>query len=169
MQRARGFTLVEIVIAVAILSVVLLMAVPSLSGVIADRKLRASLDSFNNLVRQALERVDAPAAAGLAAAAKTEMAKAEPGPRPDDVAAAGEMTDAQRSQMIRGMVDRLASRLHENGADLDGWLRLLRAYKVLGENAKAKEAVAEARAALANEPDKLRRLDAAIKDLDIGG
>jgi cytochrome c-type biogenesis protein CcmH len=93
----------------------------------------------------------------------------EPGPRPDDVAAAGEMTDAQRSQMIRGMVDRLASRLHENGDDLDGWLRLLRAYKVLGENAKAKEAVAEARAALANEPDKLRHLDAAIKDLDIGG
>jgi cytochrome c-type biogenesis protein CcmH len=67
------------------------------------------------------------------------------------------------------MVDRLASRLHENGSDLDGWLRLLRAYKVLGENGKAKEAIAEARTALANEPDKLRRLDAAIKDLDIGG
>ena len=29
--------------------------------------------------------------------------------------------------------------------------------------------IAEARAALANEPDQLRRLDAAIKDLDIGG
>jgi len=29
--------------------------------------------------------------------------------------------------------------------------------------------VAEARAALAGEPDKLDRLDAAIKDLDIGG
>ena len=56
MQRARGFTLVEIVIAVAILSVVLLMAVPSLSGVIADRKLRASLDGFNKLVREAQER-----------------------------------------------------------------------------------------------------------------
>jgi cytochrome c-type biogenesis protein CcmH len=121
------------------------------------------------VVRQALERVDAPAAAALAGAAKAAAPKAEPGPRPDDVAAAGEMTDAQRSQMIRGMVDRLASRLHENGADLDGWLRLLRAYKVLGENAKAKEAVVEARAALAGEPDKLRRLDAAIKDLDIGG
>jgi cytochrome c-type biogenesis protein CcmH len=71
--------------------------------------------------------------------------------------------------MIRSMVDRLASRLHENGSDLDGWLRLLRAYKVLGDNAKAKEAIAEARAALANEPDKVRRLDAAIKDLEIGG
>ncbi len=55
-QRSRGFTLVEIIIAVAILTVVLLMAVPSLSGVIADRKLRASLDQFNNLVRAAQER-----------------------------------------------------------------------------------------------------------------
>jgi cytochrome c-type biogenesis protein CcmH len=131
------------------------------------------------VVHQALERVDPQAAAALAAnpdaavpgaaASKSAAPKAEPGPRPDDVAAAGEMTEAQRSQMIRGMVDRLASRLHENGSDLDGWLRLLRAYKVLGENAKAKEAIAEARAALASEPDKLRNLDAAIKDLDIGG
>ena len=56
MQRSRGFTLIEIVIAVAILTVLLLMAVPSLSGVIADRKLRASLDRFNNLVREAQER-----------------------------------------------------------------------------------------------------------------
>jgi prepilin-type N-terminal cleavage/methylation domain-containing protein len=55
-QRCRAFTLIEIIIAVAILTVVLLMAVPSLSGVLADRRLRASLDSFNNLVRQAQER-----------------------------------------------------------------------------------------------------------------
>src|SRR5205809_7005667 len=32
-----------------------MMAVPSLSGVIADRKLRASLDRFNNIVRVAQE------------------------------------------------------------------------------------------------------------------
>ena len=56
MRRSRAFTLIEIVIAVAILVVVLMMAVPSLSGVIADRKLRASLDQFNNLVRVAQER-----------------------------------------------------------------------------------------------------------------
>ena len=55
-QRYRAFTLIEIIIAVAILTVVLLMAVPSLSGVLADRRLRASLDGFNNLVRQAQER-----------------------------------------------------------------------------------------------------------------
>ncbi len=32
------------------------MAVPSLEGVFADRKLRASLDGFNKLVREAQER-----------------------------------------------------------------------------------------------------------------
>src|ERR1700693_3933876 len=53
---SRAFTLIEIIIAVAILTVILLMAVPSLSGVLADRRLRASLDGFNNLVRQAQER-----------------------------------------------------------------------------------------------------------------
>ena len=56
MRRSRGFTLVEIIIAVAIMSTLLLMAVPSLQGVLADRKLRASLDAFNNLVRAAQER-----------------------------------------------------------------------------------------------------------------
>ncbi len=56
MQRCRAFTLIEIIIAVAILTVLLLVAVPSLSGVLADRRLRASLDEFNNLVRQAQER-----------------------------------------------------------------------------------------------------------------
>jgi prepilin-type N-terminal cleavage/methylation domain-containing protein len=56
MQRYRAFTLIEIIIAVAILALILLMAVPSLSGVFADRKLRVSLDGFNNLVREAQER-----------------------------------------------------------------------------------------------------------------
>ncbi len=130
------------------------------------------------VVRQSLARIDpkaaeaataAPAGAKPAGPVAAAPAVAAPGPRPDDVAAAREMTEEQRGQMIRGMVDRLATRLHEDGTDLDGWLRLLRAYKVLGEDAKAKAAVVEARAALNGEPDKLQRLDAAIKDLDIGG
>jgi prepilin-type N-terminal cleavage/methylation domain-containing protein len=56
MRRCRAFTLVEIVIAVAIMATLLLLAVPSLTGVIADRRLRASLDGFNALVREAQER-----------------------------------------------------------------------------------------------------------------
>lgn len=42
--------------AVFILMLVLLLAVPSLSGVIADRRFRRSLDGFNKLVRDAQER-----------------------------------------------------------------------------------------------------------------
>ena len=57
MPRSRAaFTLVEIIIAVAIMATLLLMAVPSLQGVLADRDLRASLDGFNKLVRAAQER-----------------------------------------------------------------------------------------------------------------
>ena len=48
--------MVEIIISVAILAVILMLAVPSLEGVLADRRLRESLDGFNNLVRQARER-----------------------------------------------------------------------------------------------------------------
>lgn len=56
MQRFRGFTLVEIVLAVFILMLLLALAVPSLTGVLADRQLKRSLDGFNNLVRRAQER-----------------------------------------------------------------------------------------------------------------
>jgi prepilin-type N-terminal cleavage/methylation domain-containing protein len=55
-HRYRAFTLLEIIIAVAIMATLLLMAVPSLQGVLADRRLRASLDDFNKLVREAQER-----------------------------------------------------------------------------------------------------------------
>ena len=39
----------------------------------------------------------------------------------------------QRNSMIRGMVDGLAARLKQDGHDKDGWLKLVRAYAVLGE------------------------------------
>ena len=56
MQRLRAFTLIEIALSIFILMLLLLLAVPSLSGVIANRRLKQSLDSFNQLVRQAQER-----------------------------------------------------------------------------------------------------------------
>jgi cytochrome c-type biogenesis protein CcmH len=66
-------------------------------------------------------------------------------------------------------VERLAARLHENGADVDGWLRLLRSYMVLGDAEKARAAAADARQALKDDPDKLRRLDEGVKSLGVGG
>jgi prepilin-type N-terminal cleavage/methylation domain-containing protein len=56
MSRVRGFTLIEIVIAIAIMMLVLLLAVPSLNGVLADRRLHRTLDNFGNLVHEAQAR-----------------------------------------------------------------------------------------------------------------
>jgi cytochrome c-type biogenesis protein CcmH len=92
-----------------------------------------------------------------------------PGPGADDLAAASGMSEKDRSEMIRGMVARLADRLKENGNDIEGWQRLLRAYMVLGERDKAKLAAGDARRALASDPDKLRTLDAMIKNLGVEG
>jgi type II secretory pathway pseudopilin PulG len=55
-QRFRAFTLIEIALSIFILLLILVLAVPSLSGVIANRRLKQSLDGFNQLVRQAQER-----------------------------------------------------------------------------------------------------------------
>ncbi|MBI4184391.1 MAG: c-type cytochrome biogenesis protein CcmI [Proteobacteria bacterium] len=50
----------------------------------------------------------------------------------------------ERAQVIRGMVEGLAKRLAEDPSDAEAWLRLGRAYEVLGEPAKAVGALAEA-------------------------
>jgi type II secretory pathway pseudopilin PulG len=55
-QRFRAFTLVEIALSIFILMLLLMLAVPSLTGVVAGRRLKQSLDGFNDLVRQAHER-----------------------------------------------------------------------------------------------------------------
>jgi prepilin-type N-terminal cleavage/methylation domain-containing protein len=55
-ERKEGFTLVELAIAVVILVLLMMLAVPSMSGVLADRRLRRSLDEFNSVVREAHER-----------------------------------------------------------------------------------------------------------------
>lgn len=56
MRREGGFTLIELAIAIFIMVIVMMMAVPSINGVMADRRLRRSLDAFNRIVHQAQER-----------------------------------------------------------------------------------------------------------------
>ncbi|MGH6788466.1 MAG: c-type cytochrome biogenesis protein CcmI [Pseudolabrys sp.] len=94
---------------------------------------------------------------------------AAPGPSKEDIATAAGMTDEQRGEMIRGMVARLADKLKENGSDVEGWLRLVRAYMVLGERDKAQAAAGDARRALANDPGKLQRIDELVKGLGLEG
>lgn len=74
-----------------------------------------------------------------------------------------------QKDMIRGMVARLAERLKHDGSDVDGWLRLVRSYVVLGDPGKARAAAADARQALSADPEKLRQLDAGVKELGVEG
>jgi cytochrome c-type biogenesis protein CcmH len=113
--------------------------------------------AWADFVRESLHRVD-----------PKEAAPAN-GPTSGDVAAVASLPPEQRSDMIRGMVERLAERLKGDGSDLEGWLRLVRAYVVLGEREKALDAAAEARRNLGTDPGKLRRLDELVKGLGLEG
>jgi cytochrome c-type biogenesis protein CcmH len=85
------------------------------------------------------------------------------------VAAAKDMNETDRGAMIRGMVERLAGRLKQNGDDVEGWLRLVRAYMVMGDRDKAKSALTDARQAVANDAERLRQLNEGLKNLGLDG
>jgi cytochrome c-type biogenesis protein CcmH len=106
------------------------------------------------LVRAALARVGGSGAPALS---------------DDAMAAAKEMNGTDRDAMIHGMVERLAARLKQNGNDIDGWLRLVRAYMVMGDRDKARGALTEARQAVANDAERLRQLNDGLKNLGLDG
>src|SRR5271163_2153659 len=97
------------------------------------------------------------------AALTGEPAPAEAGAGPASAA----IPEAQRP-MIEGMVNRLATRLASNGGSVDEWSRLIRAYAVLHEGDKAKAALADARKALAPDPNAVASLHALAHDLGLG-
>jgi cytochrome c-type biogenesis protein CcmH len=111
---------------------------------------------WQSFVRGALARV-------------TGVPAGEAGPAASDIAAAANMSEEARRDMIGGMVARLAGRLRDNGADVDGWVRLVRAYAVMGDRDKAKSAAADAKRALADRPEDVRRIDELVKGLGLEG
>jgi cytochrome c-type biogenesis protein CcmH len=106
------------------------------------------------LLQEALTRVGAPAPAAPALSEQT-------------MAAAKDMSATDRDAMIRGMVERLAVRLKQNGDDVEGWLRLVRAYLVLGDRDKAKGALADARQAVGSNAERLKQFNEGLKDLGL--
>jgi len=87
----------------------------------------------------------------------------------ETIAASKEMNDGDRNAMIRSMVERLATRLKQNGDDVEGWLRLVRAYLVMGDRDKALGASTDARQAVANNAERLRQLNEGLKTLGLDG
>lgn len=122
------------------------------------------------LVKDALARIDEKSPPVVVAAPASGAAKVAPkGPSAREVAAAAQLAPAERNGMIEGMVARLAQKMAENGSDVEGWLRLIKAYSVLGERDKALAAAAHARSALAGNSDNLRRIGELAKELGLEG
>ncbi len=133
----------------------------------SDQEALQRLDQgLQALETEAMPSASAPAAAGPAPTAANVAPK---GPDASQVAAAAQMAPAERNGMIEGMVARLAQKMAENGSDVDGWLRLIKAYSVLGERDKALTAAASARNALAGNSDNLRRIGELAKELGLEG
>jgi cytochrome c-type biogenesis protein CcmH len=68
---------------------------------------------------------------------------------------------------IGQMVEGLAARLRAAPGDFSGWQRLVRAYAVLGQQAKARSALAAARAAMKGRPNDLAALDVEARSLKL--
>jgi cytochrome c-type biogenesis protein CcmH len=107
---------------------------------------------------------EAPAAKTAAPASPA----AAPGPTAEDVAAAQSLSKDQRQEFINQMVEGLATKLEANPDDFEGWLRLVRAYAVLGRKDDANRALADARKNIEKDNDKQARLDALADELDLG-
>lgn len=89
-------------------------------------------------------------------------------PGADELAAAERMSPTERQAMIDGMVTGLAARLAQNGRDLAGWQRLIRALTVLGRKDEALAALDRARISLADEPQAQAALADLAKSLGLG-
>ncbi|BCW89920.1 Beta-barrel assembly-enhancing protease [Alphaproteobacteria bacterium SO-S41] len=76
---------------------------------------------------------------------------------------------AKDNPAVRGMVDSLAAKLEANPQDLDGWLLLITSYVKLEEPAKAREALAKARAVFKDDASALEALTAKARELGLEG
>ena len=94
------------------------------------------------------------------AARKTE-------PTAEDVRNAEAMAPTDRAAMIRGMVDGLAARLEQSPNDVEGWIKLIRSRKILGENDAAAEALHRALDIFESAPQEKEKIVTVGHGLDL--
>jgi cytochrome c-type biogenesis protein CcmH len=93
--------------------------------------------------------------------------QAQPGPSSEEIAAAQNMSPADRQAMIERMVRGLAARLDQQGDDLPGWLKLVRAYSVLDRKDDAQKALARAKSQFSGNTQAIEQLDALAVELGL--
>lgn len=142
-------------------------------GLKQEGKKDEALAAFNRLI--AGSPADAPwvplvkqHVAELSGGAAESVAAAAPGnPSADDIAAAQDMSAGDRQEMIRGMVESLASRLKEDPANLEGWARLIRSHVVLDQKDQAAAALKESQKTFPADGDEGKQLLALARELGI--
>lgn len=85
------------------------------------------------------------------------------GPDAGAMEAAAGMSDADRANMIAGMVGGLEARLFDKGGSAAEWAQLVTALGVLKDETRAREALRRGEAALAGDPAGLEQLGAAAR------
>jgi cytochrome c-type biogenesis protein CcmH len=108
-----------------------------------------------------------PGAEADAGAVSGDVAAVQPGPSQDDLAAARDMSEDERQAMIETMVGNLDRRLRENPQDIEGWIRLVRSYGVLGQPEQAGEALARGLAVFPEESEDGRALLAVARQVGV--
>jgi cytochrome c-type biogenesis protein CcmH len=90
-----------------------------------------------------------------------------PGPTPEQLASASSIPPSQQSEMVKGMVERLANRLKSNPKDADGWMRLMRARMVLGDVDAAQAALRSGLSAYSGDAATQAKLNRAADELGV--
>ncbi|MBM3543975.1 MAG: c-type cytochrome biogenesis protein CcmI [Alphaproteobacteria bacterium] len=115
-------------------------------------------DQWRAMVDQRIEQAEARLAGGP---------RVDPGPSQSDIAAAENMSPAERQAMVERMVQGLAARLAQQGDDLSGWLKLVRAYTVLDRKDEAQAALARAKSQFSGNTQAIEQLDALAAELGL--
>ncbi len=144
------------------------------AGAIADWRALLDKSSGDAPWRQMVEQRIAGDEAHLAGNAMPNQAQpgaaappAAGGPSTADAAAAQNMDPAGRQAMIEQMVQRLAARLDQDGSDLGGWLKLVKAYSVLDRKDDALKALARAKSQFTGNAQALQQLDQLAAELGL--
>ena len=111
--------------------------------------------------------VGKPVAEAEGAPSQPPDPRAEKGPSAADVASAENMTPAERQAMIERMVQGLATKLDQDGSDLPGWLKLVRAYSVLDRKNDALKALERAKTQFSGNTQALQQLDQLAAELGL--
>ena len=89
-------------------------------------------------------------------------------PSAPDAASVEAMSPEERQAFIARMVDGLAARLKADGTDAAGWVKLIRAYQVLGRRDDAVKALSEARTKLKDDEAGLAHVEDLARQLGLG-